>query len=387
MKPWLKQLTLGLTAGLAVWAICIAFPGHAKAQPQAGKAAASARPPAGVFFKAVTTSTLKELSVDDFLQAMGVMAAGLGIDCSDCHPGAGSDTVDFVIDTPQKVTARKMVEMVAVINKTNFGGAQRVTCWTCHHGRTEPSTTVTLQHLYGSPYDDENDFIPQAKGVTPAGQILDKYIQAVGGAQRLAGLKSFVATGTSTGYAQLGDAGTFQIFAKAPDQRTTSVVYKAHPERGDNTRTYDGRTGWIKTPRAMLREYELTGTELNGARLDAMLSFPGQIKQAITGVRSGFPDTIDGHAVEIVQGTASGNILVTLWFDQKSGLLTRMVRYGNTPIGRSPTQVDFGDYRDVGGIKFPFKYTFSWLDGRDSFVLTDVKVNVPIDAAEFGKPK
>jgi len=55
------------------------------------------------------------------------------------------------------------------------------------------------------------------------------------------------------------------------------------------------------------------------------------------------------------------------------------------PIGRAPTQADFGDYRDVNGIKFPFQYTFSWLDGRDSFRINDVKVNVPIDAAKFEK--
>lgn len=357
---------------------------HAAAQST--NATSQSRPPAGVFFKAVTTSSLKGLSVDDFLQAMGVMAAGLGIDCSDCHPGAGSDKVNWVVDTPNKVTARKMVEMVAVINKTNFGGAQRVTCWTCHHGRTEPTTTVTIQHLYGPPYEEENDLITQAPGVPPASQILDKYIQAVGGAPRLASLKSFIATGSETGYSGLGDAGTFQILAKFPDQRASSVVYKDHPERGDNTRTYDGHTGWIKTPRAMLREYELTGTELNGARLDAMLSFPGQIKQAITGLRSGFPDTIDGHPVNIVQGTGPGGILVTLYFDKGTGLLTRMLRFGNTPIGHNPTQVDYADYRDVDGIKFPFQYTFSWLDGRDSYQLTGVKTNVPIDATKFGKP-
>jgi hypothetical protein len=48
--------------------------------------------------------------------------------------------------------------------------------------------------------------------------------------------------------------------------------------------------------------------------------------------------------------------------------------------------VDYADYRDVNGIKFPFKYSFLWLDGKDAFQITDVKVNVPIDAGKFGKP-
>jgi len=40
----------------------------------------------------------------------------------------------------------------------------------------------------------------------------------------------------------------------------------------------------------------------------------------------------------------------------------------------------------VGGIKFPFQYTFSWLDGKDAFKLSDVKTNVAIDAGKFEKP-
>jgi hypothetical protein len=75
-----------------------------------------------------------------------------------------------------------------------------------------------------------------------------------------------------------------------------------------------------------------------------------------------------------------------MYFDQKTGYLVRTVRYVASPIGRMPTQVDYSDYRDVNGIKFPFKYTFAWLDGRDAFTLRDVKLGQPIDAAKFGRP-
>jgi hypothetical protein len=62
------------------------------------------------------------------------------------------------------------------------------------------------------------------------------------------------------------------------------------------------------------------------------------------------------------------------------------VRYTNSPVGRIPTRVDYSDYRDVGGVKMPFKWTVTWLDGRETFELTDVQPNVAIDAAKFGKP-
>src|SRR4030095_14068952 len=116
---------------------------RAAAQGRGAAPAQTAAAPkkAGEVFKNVTTSTLKELSVDDFIAAMGVMTAALGYDCADCHVGAGTDKADFVIDTiAQKRTARRMVEMVANINRTNFAGVQRVTCWTCHHGGEIPAT-------------------------------------------------------------------------------------------------------------------------------------------------------------------------------------------------------------------------------------------------------
>jgi hypothetical protein len=142
----------------------------------------------------------------------------------------------------------------------------------------------------------------------------------------------------------------------------------------------------VTTPRALLGEYQAFGSELDGLKLDAELSFPGQIKQVLTNLRIGFNESVDGKEVQVVQGSGPNGLLATLFFDKSTGLLVRLIRYSRTPIGRVPTQVDYYDYRDVDGIKFPFKYKFSWLDGRDSFTINNVKVNVPIDEARFGKP-
>jgi len=386
MKVSLRLVTtaavaIGLSAGFGLF--------YRTAAQARGAAPAQAAAPkkAGEVFKNVTTSTLKELSVDDFIAAMGVMTAALGYDCADCHVGAGTDKADFVIDTiAQKRTARRMVEMVANINRTNFAGVQRVTCWTCHHGGEIPATTIALDNLYATPVMEDSDVVLPGVGQPSADQILDKYIQAVGGAQRLAGLTSFVATGISAGYGGFGGDGEFTIFAKAPNQRTTLISFKEHPERGDSVWAFDGRTGWIKTPRGLLADFELVGEELDGARLEAQLAFPGQIKQVLTNWRVGLRRAIANRDYLVVQGTGPRGLLATFYFDPESGLLRRMVRYGPSPVGRVPTQIDYLDYRDVGGIKFPFEYQFSWLDGRYTAKIKDVKTNIAIDAARFGRP-
>jgi hypothetical protein len=381
MKRW-SPTAVFVAAAAGLWLMLFAL----ATRPAAQAPAVAAGKKAGEAFKNVSTSTLKELPVDDFITSMGVISADLGLDCADCHPGAGTDQANFVVDTPRKVTTRRMVEMVAGINKTNFAGVQRVTCWTCHHGRITPSTTLSLDAWYDVPNLELDDVVRQDTGGQSADQVLDKYIAAVGGAQRLAGLTSFVATGTAVAYGELGGTAEFNIFAKAPGQRTAIITYKDHPERGTSVWSFDGRAGWMKTPRGLLGEYELIGSELDGVRLEAQLAFPGQIKSALTNWRGAAIRSIGDRDLIAVQGSGPRNFLATLYFDPATGLLSRLVRYSPSPIGRMPTQVDYGDYRDVGGIKFPFEFKFTWLDGRYTAHVTEYKTNVPVDPGRFGRP-
>ena len=77
---------------------------------------------------------------------------------------------------------------------------------------------------------------------------------------------------------------------------------------------------------------------------------------------------------------------VRFFFDANSGLLVRMVRYAETPVGRMPTQIDYSDYREIDGVKAPCQWTLSRPNGRFTIHLTDVKQNVPVDDAKFVKP-
>ena len=348
---------------------------------------------------------LRGIPVDDFMETMGIMTAALQFDCSDCHANAGTDRVDWAADTPRKVTARKMVNMVAKINKENFAGAQMVTCWTCHRNRDRPPVTPLMEVIYGEPALFQDDVVVQAPGLPSAESILDKFIAASGGAQKLAGVTSFVAKGTSVGFGGFGGGGDVEIDAKFPDKRSTIILFKEETERGDQIRSYDGKTGWVRTPLNVLGEFQLSGSDLDGARFDAQLSFPGQIKQTLTNLKTGPPSSImdlpgpssqtslqkdiaigGSHSVDVVQGTGARGLLVTLYFDRQTGLLLRELRYGKSPIGRVPTQIDYADYRDVNGIKLPFRITYAWLDGRDSIELRDIKLNQSIDEAKFGRP-
>ena len=374
MKYW--RLVPPVSSLAVLWLLGVSFAGSqatAQTKPMLAEEA----------FKNI--QVLKGISAGDFMGTMGIMTTALGFDCESCHASAGTDNVKWELDTPRKFMARRMVTMVTNINQTSFGGRQVVTCYTCHRGRDRPVVTQPVDDIYSSPPLVMDDVFRQAEGSPAPGTIVDKYIQAVGGAQRVNSLTSISATGTSRFFGNFGGGGDVQFYAKAPDQRATIISYKDAPGRGDNSRTYDGRQGWMRVPLSILGEYALGGNELAGARVDAQLTFPGQIKTALTNLRTGAPTAINDIDVDVVQGDGPDGVTVSLFFDSKSGLLLRTVRYSRSPIGRISTQIDYDDYREVGGIKLPHKWEMAWLDGRDTIELRDVKINVPIDAAKFGR--
>jgi photosynthetic reaction center cytochrome c subunit len=326
---------------------------------------------------------LKGIPADEFLGTMGVFSAALGISCEDCHKADDSKWENLAVDNPIKRRARGMVAMMTAINKNYFGGRQVVTCYTCHRGNEEPRVTSSLVRLYGTtPAEEPVTVIAPAPNAPPAERILDKYIAAIGGAQKVAALSSISAKGTNSGYGPEGGKRALEFYARSPAQRTTIV----HTDNGDTTTTFDGRNGWYAAPLRPVPVLPFTGQSLEGVKVDAELTFPAGIGKLLTNMKVGFPATIGDKDYAVVQGVSAGGTLTTLYFDQDSGLLTRMMRYANTPVGRLVTQYDYSDYREAAGVKIPFKWTETWLDGREDFELTEVQANVAIDASKFAKP-
>src|SRR5207302_9893557 len=155
---------------------------------------------------------------------------------------------------------------------------------------------------------------------------------------------------------------------------------------GASVSTYDGSRGWVAATDKLIRVLPLSGGDLEGANMDALLSFPARIKQDFQW-RTGFPSvSIDDRPVQIIQNAARGDTGAKLYFDSESGLLVRQVRFVDTAVGVVPTQIDYSDYRDVAGVKVPFKRVITWTDGRSTILLSQVEPNVRVDAARFAKP-
>ena len=159
-------------AATVMLATAIGTARHAMAQGNQAPAPAKPMMVEDVF---KNVQALKGIGVDDFLLTMGIMSAAVGSDCVGCHPSAGTDHVDWALDTPRKRTARRMVQMVTAINREHFNGRQVVTCWSCHRGRDRPVTTMTMDAVYGPPADESDDVLAPAQGVRQAGVFVFKF--------------------------------------------------------------------------------------------------------------------------------------------------------------------------------------------------------------------
>lgn len=329
---------------------------------------------------------LKGMSVKEFMDTMGFFAASLNANCTTCHGrDSGGSWESYASDNaPQKQIARKMILMVNAINQSYFGGKQAVTCYSCHRFGHVPKLVPDLTVQYGdAPDEDPEEILAQAPKQPSPDQVLERYYKALGGLDKLASVTSLAAKGTWQGYDDT-EQHPLEIYAKAPDQRTTIVN-----NRGAlTTNTYDGAKGWIAAPitDVPVTLLSLSGSDLDSAKIDAELSFPVRIKESLTDLRVGPAYEIDGKDVTILQGYSPAKSPVKLYFDSETGLLVRVVRYTTSRVGRQATRFDYSDYRDVKGIKMPFFWVTTWVDGRSKTQLSEVQLNVAIDPAKFGKP-
>jgi len=317
---------------------------------------------------------LKGVPADQLIPAMQFITASLGVECDFCHV-QGAFEKD---DKKPKQTARVMMQMMFAINKDNFGGHREVTCYSCHRGSTKPLTVPVIAEAETKP------MMPvQAEGenkptLPSAYELLDKYVKAIGGEDALKKVTSRVEKGSAVIFG--GRKVPAEVFTKAPDQRAAVM----HTPAGASTTAYDGHVGWMGFPRRPARE--VSGGELDALRLDADFYFPTDAKKVFSDLKVEGPETVESHQAYVVVAGREGQPPLKLYFDEQSGLLLRQVRYLETPLGQLPTQIDYDDYRDSGGVKVPFQWTIARPGNRFTMQMESAETNVAIPEAKFAMP-
>jgi photosynthetic reaction center cytochrome c subunit len=366
MKPSARTLAIIFIAAPLIVA---AFAAHAQA-PSTPKLAEA---------EFLNIKILKGIPADQIGPAMQFITAALGVECEYCHVRGERGLIFEKDDKKTKLAARKMIEMMNAINKDNFDGKREVTCYSCHHGAPDPVGTpiITDQGPKIGPTGGQKPGDAQA-GLPPADQFFDKYLAAVGGADAVQKITSRVGKGTLTGFG--GQHFPVDIYDKAPGKSS----FFMHLPGGDSTISFDGHTGWLGTPGRA--PHIMIPDEIEAARMDGDLSLPVHLKTLRQKFVTEPSEKIDGHDTVQVTGRSEGQPPLHFYFDSQSGLLLRLVRYNETPLGRLPTQIDYSDYRDTDGVKIPFHWTLARPGNRFSIQVDEVHQNVPVDDAKFPPP-
>jgi len=317
---------------------------------------------------------LKEMPADQLIPAMQFMTASLGVDCEYCH-------VERAFDKDDKKTkgyARHMMEMMFNINKENFDNQRWVTCYSCHQGSPHPPSipAITAKEKAPMMMAEEGETASATGNPDPA-KLLDGYLAAVGGADALKKVTSRVAKGTVTAF---GDQKmTVDIYAKAPDKRVSVM----HMKDGESVTAYNGKVGWLSVPG---RVHMMNAQETFGARMDADFAFPANLKGLYPKWETKPGEKIDGQETWLVIGEKEGEPPLRLYLDQKTGMLVRLVRYVDSPLGYNPTQIDYADYRVADGVKVPYRWTVARPGNRFTVQVDELKQNVSVDDRKFVAP-
>lgn len=373
---------LGQSAGRA------AHPAAALATWPAAEAGAAGGQdkPAEQVFKNI--QVFKGLPSSQLLGAMNFMAGSLGVACNHCHV-VNQFAKD---DKPTKQTARQMILMMRKINEENFSSKLSVNCATCHAGKTKPALIppLTVSETQKAPAAAAGASAKTADQVPTVDEVLDKYVQALGGRAKIEKITTQVMEGPrmeSSGSNPPSTTG-MQIYRRSPNK----LMMISTTSGGSFTQAYNGTVGWRKSND---RVSQITGADLLGAKRDANFYKNIDFKPQYSKLATVEKERVNGREAYVLEGTLTddspekivfGIETEKLYFDMQTGLLIRRAMFYRTPLGPLPEVTDFEDYRKVSGIMIPFTVRLS----RPPFVylqkFNKVELNTSLAETQFDMP-
>ena len=299
---------------------------------------------------------------------MAFIAGSLGVRCSYCHVQNSFDKDD----KPTKLTARRMMQMVFALNKGSFNNQSAISCFTCHRGKPTP---VSVPAVGQNPWAPSSASSAPAPTLPSVKEILDRYVQALGGAEALTKITSRTAKGS-----RIGADGVLvpeEVLQKAPDKILTVTSYPnvvfSNGYNGTVAWGHSSREGATPLPEQLVVQLKRDAVfykELKSEELYSSLKVLGR-------------DTARDADAFVIQATPVSGPVEKLFFDVRTGLLVRRYTESDTLLGKLPLQMDYEDYREVDGVKQPFLIHWSMPGRTWGRKIDEIKHNVPLDDARF----
>lgn len=216
----------------------------------------------------------------------------------------------------------------------------------------------------------------------PSGEsVVDGYVKAIGGKEKLEAVKTRKTTGVMK-VPMAGLEGKLEVTQVAPNKSYTKMEL---PGIGVIESGFDGKVAWEKN--ALTGDRELDGKEKE--QTERMAFFHGESKwrEVYPEAKTTGQETISGKSCYVVELTGKDGNKVTNYYDEKTSLLVRSKMVVVTPQGDLAAETDFEDYREVDGIKYPFKTTMSIVSQQQIIELKSVEHPKTVDEKIFSQPE
>lgn len=219
-----------------------------------------------------------------------------------------------------------------------------------------------------------------AAALPSADQIIDKYVQALGGKAAIEKLNSRQSKGTFD-LPAMGVTAPFESYSKAPNKSMFIINIEGF---GSVQRGYNGALGWDANPQTGLRE--LSGSELAQIKLGSDFYRDAKLMQLFPKMTVKGIEKVSDRDAYLIEATSADGITEKMYFDTQTGLLVRTDMEADTPQGKVPATILMSDYREVDGVKIPFTMMQKTSSFEFTIKLESVKHNVAVDETKFNKP-
>lgn len=231
------------------------------------------------------------------------------------------------------------------------------------------------------PADGETPAVeaPPENAFPAAADLLAKSVEAVGGKAKLESVKSFHLEGT-IGAPKQNLTGKVETWWKGGDFYMVQTI----PGLGINRSGKKGDLIWAEEPINGLRKLE--GKEAEQHMWASSLLLTADWRDFFETAKTVAERTIDGKKAYDIELSAKSGAVLTVTIDTSSYLMVEQSFKVFSPMGSMPVTIRSTDYREVEGMKIPYKQVTDASIMELTQELSVVELNAEVDEANFAMP-
>ena len=210
-------------------------------------------------------------------------------------------------------------------------------------------------------------------------EIYDAYIEATGGRERFQELNSSRIVGAMK---MQGMEAPMEILRERPGKLVVTIEFEGF---GTISQGINETHAWDVNPMRGARL--LDGKERDDMQKRADFEEELEPEKYYKSIETVGKESIDGKECYVVEFTSNNDEVEKRFFDVATDFVVRVETKRDTPLGKMNVATAMSDYRDIDGIKMPFKTEMSVMGQSQVIEFQEVNLNVEHEEDAFNPPE